>query len=56
MELQMNTLLKDIERCRKEMVQLATRVSLSDDQVIEISAKLDHLLNIYNRVVSNKNK
>jgi hypothetical protein len=56
MGLQLNTLLKDIERCRKEMVQIASHSSLSDDQVIEISTKLDFLLNKYNRIVSFKNK
>lgn len=41
------TLLKDIENCRKEMVELAAKTSLSNQRVVDISTKLDHLLNKY---------
>jgi stage 0 sporulation regulatory protein len=51
MGLHLNTLLKDIERCRREMVQLASDTSLSNDQVVEVSTKLDKLLNKYNHLM-----
>jgi Spo0E like sporulation regulatory protein len=41
---------KDIESCREEMVQLALKTSLSDQRVIEVSKRLDHLLNLYSNV------
>jgi hypothetical protein len=47
-------LLKDIEKCRKEMVELAARTSLSNQRVVDISIKLDHLLNKYYHLSSNK--
>ena len=43
-------LMKDIESCREEMVQLALKTSLSDQRVIEASKRLDHLLNLYSKV------
>lgn len=48
------TLLKDIEKCRKEMVELASTTSLSNQHVIETSTKLDHLLNKYYHLLTNK--
>ncbi|QED45993.1 aspartyl-phosphate phosphatase Spo0E family protein [Cytobacillus dafuensis] len=42
-----NVLLKDIEDCRKEMIKLASHSSLSDKQVLDMSKKLDQLLNLY---------
>jgi len=48
------TLLKDIEQCRKEMVELATKTSLSNQRVVDISTKLDRLLNKYYNLLSNK--
>ena len=48
------TLLKDIEQCRKEMVELAARTSLSNQRVVDISIKLDLLLNKYYNLSSNK--
>jgi hypothetical protein len=47
-------LLHDIEKCRKEMVQLASRTSLSSDHVIEASTRLDSLLNKYNNLTEKK--
>jgi hypothetical protein len=41
---------KDIESCREEMVQLASKTSLSDQRVIDASKRLDHLLNLYSKV------
>jgi hypothetical protein len=49
-----DTLLKDIEICRKEMVELAAKTSLSNQRVVDISAKLDHLLNKYYHLTSKK--
>lgn len=40
-------LLKDIESCRQEMVYLASHSSLSNQEVIRVSTKLDDLLNKY---------
>ncbi|EAR64901.1 RNA polymerase sigma-70 factor, partial [Bacillus sp. NRRL B-14911] len=48
-------LLQDIEKCRKEMVQLASRTSLSSHHVIEASTRLDSLLNKYNHLVKKRN-
>ncbi|PLR80088.1 hypothetical protein CVD25_21580 [Bacillus canaveralius] len=42
-----HTLLRDIEFCRKEMVELAAHSSLSNRKVLEVSTKLDRLLNRY---------
>jgi hypothetical protein len=47
-------LLQDIEECRKEMVQLASRTSLSSHRVIEASTRLDSLLNKYSNLVEKK--
>ncbi|MEW8986379.1 aspartyl-phosphate phosphatase Spo0E family protein [Mesobacillus jeotgali] len=49
-----DTLLKDIENCRKEMVELAAKTSLSNQRVVDISTKLDHLLNKYYHLTSKK--
>jgi stage 0 sporulation regulatory protein len=50
-----NSLLKDIEKCRSEMVQLASSSSMSNQKVIEASTKLDKLLNVYYRLSSKRN-
>jgi hypothetical protein len=55
MGIQLNTLLRDIERCRMEMVHLASHSSLSDHQVLEVSTQLDALLNKFNFLVSSRN-
>lgn len=47
-------LLKDIEKCRKEMVELAARTSLSNQRVVDISIRLDRLLNKYYHLSANK--
>ncbi|MFE8698749.1 aspartyl-phosphate phosphatase Spo0E family protein [Cytobacillus sp. FJAT-53684] len=43
-------LLKEIESCRKEMIDLAVHSSLSSKQVVETSKKLDRLLNSYQKL------
>nr|WP_082677321.1 aspartyl-phosphate phosphatase Spo0E family protein [Bacillus sp. FJAT-29937] len=40
-------LLKDIENCRREMIDLASSSSLCSQQVVDMSTKLDRLLNLY---------
>ncbi|RLQ93249.1 aspartyl-phosphate phosphatase Spo0E family protein [Falsibacillus albus] len=47
MEVNITELLKEIEENRKKMVQLALKSSFADDQVVQISWKLDSLLNRY---------
>jgi hypothetical protein len=47
-------MLQDIEKCRKEMVQLASRTSLSSHHVIEASTRLDSLLNKYNHLIKKR--
>lgn len=42
-------LLKDIEQCRKEMIEIASYSSLSSQHVVDISKKLDNLLNLYEK-------
>lgn len=44
-------LLKDIEEHREKMIYLASRSSLSHPTVIDISAKLDELLNKYDAFI-----
>ncbi|OLN21384.1 hypothetical protein BTO30_15245 [Domibacillus antri] len=45
--MQLTNLWNEIENCRYEMISLAMKTSLSDIKVIEISKKLDELLNEY---------
>lgn len=40
-------LLKQIERCREEMIMLSQSYEMTDDIVIKSSKKLDRLLNQY---------
>jgi hypothetical protein len=47
MEIIPDQLLVEIEQCRKEMIHLASRSSYSNNKVVEISTKLDGLLNKY---------
>ncbi|MDZ5474159.1 aspartyl-phosphate phosphatase Spo0E family protein [Bacillus sp. 31A1R] len=47
-------LLEDIESCRREMVHLASHSSLSNQKVVEISTKLDQLLNKYYSLTVNE--
>jgi hypothetical protein len=47
MEIIPDQLLVEIEQCRKEMIQLASHSSYSNSKVVEISTKLDGLLNKY---------
>ncbi|MBM7573292.1 aspartyl-phosphate phosphatase Spo0E family protein [Aquibacillus albus] len=43
-------LLKRIERCRAEMIELSSMNDLTSDAVIAASAELDFLLNEFDRV------
>lgn len=47
-------LLKEIEYCRNEMVYLASQSSLSNENVIAVSTKLDDLLNKYDDITAKK--
>ncbi|WP_084820337.1 aspartyl-phosphate phosphatase Spo0E family protein [Mesobacillus campisalis] len=49
-----DTLIQNIEECRNHMIQLAKDTSLSDKEVIRASTKLDHLLNTYYHITSEK--
>ncbi|MFD2442545.1 Spo0E family sporulation regulatory protein-aspartic acid phosphatase [Bacillus sp. CGMCC 1.16607] len=48
-------LLVDIERCRGEMVELANALTYSNKKVVDVSTKLDKLLNKYH-TLNGKNK
>ncbi|MFC7787150.1 MAG: Spo0E family sporulation regulatory protein-aspartic acid phosphatase [Bacillota bacterium] len=43
----MNELLFQIEDCRRQMVELALKSSFADEQVVDLSTRLDDLLNQY---------
>ncbi|HHY26254.1 MAG TPA: aspartyl-phosphate phosphatase Spo0E family protein [Desulfitobacterium dehalogenans] len=43
-------LLKKIEVLRRKLYRYATTRSLVDDEVVELSQELDHLLNQYQRL------
>lgn len=47
MEIFPDQLLVEIEQCRREMISLASHSSFSNKKVVEISTKLDRLLNKY---------
>lgn len=47
MEIQPDRLLLDIELCRGEMMELATTSTYTNKRVVELSTKLDELLNKY---------
>lgn len=47
-------LLTQIEKIRQELYNLARNKILNDPDVIEMSQKLDHLLNEYHRSISLK--
>ncbi|HLR81052.1 MAG TPA: aspartyl-phosphate phosphatase Spo0E family protein [Bacillota bacterium] len=44
-----NPLLKEIENCRQEMIQLSNVYGLTSQVVIQSSKRLDELLNKYQR-------
>ncbi|MDP4171661.1 MAG: aspartyl-phosphate phosphatase Spo0E family protein [Bacillota bacterium] len=48
-------LITDIEKCRNEMVRLASHASLADQSVLEASTRLDSLLNKYYFLTTKKN-
>ncbi|MEI2357160.1 aspartyl-phosphate phosphatase Spo0E family protein [Mesobacillus zeae] len=50
----LNRLLEDIEKCRNEMVQLASHTPLSNQRVVDMSTKLDRLLNKYHSINGGK--
>ncbi|MGG3912341.1 Spo0E family sporulation regulatory protein-aspartic acid phosphatase [Rossellomorea vietnamensis] len=47
MRRRMNDLLFQIEDCRRQMVELALKSSFADEQVVDLSTRLDDLLNQY---------
>ncbi|WP_082341095.1 aspartyl-phosphate phosphatase Spo0E family protein [Sporosarcina globispora] len=47
-------LLKDIEDCRSRMIQLTASASFTDHIVVDISTKLDRLLNKYYTLTAKK--
>ncbi|WPC43077.1 aspartyl-phosphate phosphatase Spo0E family protein [Clostridium sp. JS66] len=49
-------LLTEIDNMRKYMYVIIERgVSLTDDEMVEISQRLDSLLNDYNKLIHNEN-
>jgi Spo0E like sporulation regulatory protein len=54
MSYQLTKLAQDIEMSRKEMVKLASNTPLTDQNVVEASAKLDNLLNTYHLMITKK--
>ncbi|MYL34951.1 Spo0E family sporulation regulatory protein-aspartic acid phosphatase [Pontibacillus yanchengensis] len=40
-------LLEEIESCRKKLVHLSNGRALSSREIVEVSAELDNLLNLY---------
>ncbi|HLO11813.1 MAG TPA: aspartyl-phosphate phosphatase Spo0E family protein [Pseudoneobacillus sp.] len=55
MKLLPGQLILDIEKCREEMVELAKNSSYSSKKVVDLSTKLDRLLNKY-YAITEKNK
>ncbi|WP_257968035.1 aspartyl-phosphate phosphatase Spo0E family protein [Peribacillus deserti] len=47
MTIEMKELLNDIEKCRARMVNLASRASMIDHNVVEASTQLDTLIHKY---------
>ncbi|WP_110111999.1 aspartyl-phosphate phosphatase Spo0E family protein [Bacillus sp. CGMCC 1.16541] len=47
-------LLSEIEECRRSMVRLAHKTSLSSLEVVALSTKLDFLLNEYDKQKHNE--
>ncbi|WP_230980978.1 aspartyl-phosphate phosphatase Spo0E family protein [Rossellomorea arthrocnemi] len=47
MRRRMNDLLFQIEDCRRQMVELASESSFANEQVVDLSTRLDDLLNQY---------
>ncbi|WP_090833446.1 MULTISPECIES: aspartyl-phosphate phosphatase Spo0E family protein [unclassified Bacillus (in: firmicutes)] len=50
------SLLREIERCRQDMITLASHSSLTDRDVVQASAKLDSLLNQYYSLAVGRNQ
>lgn len=48
-------ILDHIERYRQKMIILASRSSMIDNEVVEISSKLDSLMNQYFHLTQSKN-
>lgn len=48
--MQLIHLQNEIESCRYEMISLAVKTSLSNIDVVELSKKLDYLLNEYQQI------
>lgn len=43
------TLREEIERCRKQMIELSKDHSLTSSSMLQVSVKLDSLLNMYSK-------
>lgn len=54
MSVQLNKLLANIEECREKMIKLAKTSSYSNQTVVEVSTKLDTLLNHYQQMTEKK--
>lgn len=50
MNIQLKNLLRDIERLKKELNELGKVKKLTDPEVVQLSQKLDVLLNEYERL------
>ncbi|SEI07230.1 Spo0E like sporulation regulatory protein [Halobacillus karajensis] len=51
---QETALKREIEACRKEMARLASLHKLSSPEVVQVSVKLDRLLNEYDALIYKK--
>ncbi|WLR48377.1 aspartyl-phosphate phosphatase Spo0E family protein [Halobacillus litoralis] len=49
-----SALKKEIEACRMEMIRLASLHKLSSPEVVQVSVKLDNLLNEYDEATYKK--
>ncbi|GLI84129.1 hypothetical protein ANABIO32_18290 [Rossellomorea marisflavi] len=47
MRVRVRDLLFEIEDCRRQMVEMALKSSFADEQVVDLSVRLDDLLNQY---------
>jgi hypothetical protein len=47
-------LLRHIEKCRKDMILIASETSLKNEEVVKLSKELDDLLNKYHFLTTKK--
>jgi hypothetical protein len=52
MSVKCNELLYQIEECRSQMIALALQSSFENEKVIQLSTKLDQLLNQYQYIIT----